>query len=246
MLLPFLRSTSLAAATPYVCENDLLNTLSAADFAALKPSLEYVDMPLRKTFSKGSRVIKRVFFPCSGMFSLIRELEDGSAIEVGLVGNEGFVGVPLLLGAPTSPLEALVQGAGQAIVMSAATFTRLTDDHPVFRKRLLLYAQCLHIQVMQTAACNGRHKVSQRLARWILETHDRIRKPELSLSHEFLSYMLGVRRAGISEALKAFTRQKLLTTGRGQVIIRDRKGIERVACECYRTIQLETKHLLAA
>jgi len=154
--------------------------------------------------------------------------------------------VPLLLGAPASPIEALVQGAGTAIMMSAAAFTKMAGENPLLRRRLLLYAQSLLVQVTQTAVCNARHKVPQRLARWLLETHDRVRKPELSLSHEFLGYMLGVRRAGISEALKQFALQGLVTTGGGKVVIRDRKGVEQVACECYRTVQNETKRLMCA
>ena len=228
-----------------VCDNALLGSLTREAFAALEPLIEYVERPLKKVFSKGSKTIKHVFFPCSGMFSLIRTMEDGSTIEVGLIGKEGFVGVPLLLGASASPLDALVQGAGKAISMSAATFLKVVDGNRSFRNRLLLYAQCLHIQVSQTAVCNARHTVPQRLARWILETHDRMGQPELSLSHEFLSYMLGVRRAGITVALQQFTAKGLVTTGRSKVTVRSRTGVEKAACECYRTVQRETRRLIA-
>lgn len=228
-----------------VCDNALLKTMSPDALAALEPLIEYVDMPLKKLFSKGAKAIKNVFFPCSGMFSLIRTLEDGSTIEVGLIGNEGFVGVPLLLGARASSLDALVQGAGTAISMPAAVLLNLTESNRSFRDRLLLYAQCFHVQVSQTAVCNARHTVPQRLARWILETHDRMGQPELSLSHEFLSYMLGVRRAGITVALQQFTAKGLVTTGRSKVTVRSRAGIEKAACECYRTVRRETQRLMA-
>jgi len=228
------------------CGNALLDTMTPAAFRALSPSITYVDMPLRKVLVKSSQNITHVFFPCSGMFSMVRELEDGSTTEVGLIGSEGFVGVPLLLGAGASHLEALVQGTGRSIKISAPIFKKLVNDNPPFRKRLLLYAQCLHVQVTQTAVCNARHNLSQRLARWMLETHDRVGQPVLSLSHEFLSYMLGVRRAGVTDALKQFTLKKLIITGRGRVTIRDRKGVERAACECYRAVKTETKRLMAA
>jgi len=179
------------------------------------------------------------------MVSLVQPLENGAMIEVGMIGNEGFAGVAVLLGADRSPLEAMVQIPGSALRMSASVFREEVDRRPTLSKVLLRYAQALHIQVSLTAACNGRHTLPERLARWLLTARDRATSDQMPLSHEFLSMMLGVRRAGVTVALGTLKAAALIRNTHGQVTVVDRPGLEAASCECYRTVRNEFARLLS-
>jgi CRP-like cAMP-binding protein len=179
------------------------------------------------------------------MISLVQSLEDGTTVEVGLIGREGFWGVPLLLGARSSPVEAMVQGAGQGLRMPAAALVAEATRNAEVRELLLRYAQALHTQVAQTAACNGRHSVQRRLARWLLEAATRLESDSLSLSHEFLSYMLGCRRSGVTVALGGLSDDGAVAVKRESITIVDRPALEAASCECYRTVQNEFRRLLS-
>jgi CRP-like cAMP-binding protein len=225
--------------------NRLLGALSPDDLDPLRAHLEPVPLPHKLTLSAPNAPIDFVHFVQQGMVSLVQPLENGAMIEVGMIGNEGLVGVPVLLGAGSSPLEAMVQMPGSALRMHASTFRDEVSRRTALLGLLLRYVQALHIQVSLTAACNGRHTLSERLARWLLTAHDRATSNQLPLSHEFLSLMLGVRRAGVTVAVGTLRAAGLIRNTHGQVTVLDRQGLEAASCECYRTVRDEYARLLA-
>lgn len=225
--------------------NRLLRTLTAEDLDLLRPHLRRVPLPHKQTLSKPDTPIDDVYFVEEGMVSLVQPLENGAMIEVGMIGNEGFAGVPVLLGADRSPLEAMVQIPGLALRMPASVFREEVGRRPTLSKVLLRYVQALHIQVSITAACNGRHTQPERLARWLLTARDRATSDRMPLNHEFLSMMLGVRRAGVTVALGTLKAAALIRNTHGQVTVVDRPGLEAASCECYRTVRNEFARLLS-
>jgi CRP-like cAMP-binding protein len=224
--------------------NRLLVALAREDLDPLRPHLEPVPLSLKQILSNPNMPIDHVYFPQDGMVSLVQPLENGAMIEVGMIGKEGLVGVPVLLGADTSPLEAMVQIPGLALRMEASVF-RKEAGRAALLGLLLRYVQALHIQVTLSAACNGRHTLVERLARWLLIARDRATSDQMPLSHEFLSMMLGVRRAGVTVALGTLKAAGLIYNSHGQVTINDRRGLEAACCECYRTVRNEYERLLA-
>ena len=224
--------------------NRLLCALTGEDLDLLRSHLEAVPLPHKQTLSKPDTPIDHVYFPQEGMVSLVQPLENGAIIEVGMIGNEGLVGVPVLLGADTSPLEAMVQIPGSALRMPASIFREEANQRPALMRLLLRYVQALHTQVSLTPACNGRHTLPERLARWLLTARDRAISDRLPLSHEFLSMMLGVRRAGVTVAVATLKAAGLIRNTHGQVTITDRQGLEAACCECYRTVRNEYQRLL--
>jgi CRP-like cAMP-binding protein len=221
--------------------NLLLAGLSAKELARLRPHLEAVPLRPRQILSKPGAPIESVYFVESGMISLVHLLEDGAQIEV---GGEGFFGAQVLLGADTSPVEAMVQIPGTALRMRAPALRRQVNRSAPLLRRLLRYAQALHLQVSQTAACNGRHALLERLARWLLTARDRADSDELPLSHEFLSMMLGSRRVGVTLALGTFRKAGIISNRHGRVTITDRDQLEDAACECYSSVKKEYDLLL--
>ena len=190
----------MAGLTQSSVRNQLLTCLSAGDFAYLAPHLQRVDLVVRNSIHGTGQAITKVFFPERGYASMLAALDEGDTAEVGMIGSEGMIGLPLVFGTDRSLVEAMVQGSGTAIRLAADIFQRTLEDRPAFRAVLLRYAMAFNVQVTMTAACNGRHLVEQRLARWLLMAHDRTVGDEFVMTHEFLSTMLGVRRAGITVA----------------------------------------------
>lgn len=184
-----------------------------------------------------------VYFPETCMVSLILVLEDGASIEVGLIGREGLVGVLAGLGASAISGEAIVQMSGSALRLPTKILREEIGLNSAIRQMLLLYVQALFAQVSQTAACNARHALPQRLARWLLLARDCAETNELMLSHEFLSMMIGVRRSGVTVALNVLKRDNIIASGRGRIVILDQKRLEASACECYRTVRREYDRL---
>jgi CRP-like cAMP-binding protein len=225
--------------------NRLLRALSPDDLDPLRAHLETVPLPQKQTLSSPGTSIDHVYFPQEGMVSLVQPLEDGTTIEVGMIGNEGLVGTPILLGADSSPLEAMVQIPGSALRMPATAFREEVGRRTGLLGVLLRYVQALHVQVSLTAACNGRHTVPERLARWLLTAHDRSPNDQLPLSHEFLSQMLGVRRAGVTVALGTLKTAGLISNTHARVNILDRSGLEAASCDCYSTVRDEYARLLS-
>jgi len=224
------------SATP-TSRNRLLAAVPSEVLAELWPQLKSVELPLRQVFHAPGQPIDAVYFPETGCFSMLAYLEDDDDAEVGLVGREGFVGLPVLLGADHDDIEAMVQGPGTALQMDAQAFREERERFPVLRSLLLRYALFHHGQVARTAACNGHHHIDQRLARWLLMAHDRAEGDEFPMTHEFLSMMLGVRRAGVTVSASALQNAGYIQYGRGRIQITDRPGLESIACECYGVVR---------
>jgi CRP-like cAMP-binding protein len=223
--------------------NDLLAALPTAEFALLMPRSEHVEVAARQILHGAHAPIRSVYFPTTGVISLIARLERGGAIEVGMIGREGMVGLPLALGIDSSPEEALAQTAGTALRIGADAFREVLAHTPTLRALLLRYEHVLHTQVAQTAACNGRHLLEARLARWLLMAHDRLDANELPFSQELLATMLGVRRAGVTVAAGVLQRAGAASFSRGRVVILNRRELERVSCECYAAVRQEYERL---
>ena len=177
--------------------------------------------------------IQRVYFPTTAYISLIAPALGTETLEVGMVGNEGMLGITVLLDVRTSPLTGLVQGGGQALQMSATRFSRLANNVPPFKKIVNRYLYVLTAQIAQTAACNRFHSLDARLARWLLMTRDRAQSDTFRLTHKSLAYTLGVRRAGVTEAAGRLQAKKLIRYHHGELTVLDRHGLEENACSCY-------------
>jgi CRP-like cAMP-binding protein len=222
----------------------LLAALPPEDFAHLAPALEPVELTFKQVLHAPGQAIGHVHFPEGGMVSMIAALEDGQALEVGLVGREGLVGLPVLLGDGAAVTEALVQAQGPAWGVEAAALKAVFDRSAGVRAPLLRYVQAFHAQVAQTAACNGRHALEERLARWLLMAHDRAEGDAFPMTHEFLALMLGVRRAGVTVAAGLLHRVGAIAYVHGHVTVLDRAGLEGAACECHGMVQRQFERLL--
>jgi CRP-like cAMP-binding protein len=189
---------------------------------------------------EAGKPIRHIYFPESGIISLLSGVGGNNTIEVGIVGNEGVVGLPVFLGVKTSSNKAIVQGAGSAFRMDATAFTKYAHANIKPQRVILRYMHSLYTQISQSAACNRFHQIDERLARWLLMTQDRMGSKEFRITQEFLSNMLGVRREGVTRAASILQKRKLVSYVRGNVTIRDRKGLKRAACSCYEVIKSES------
>jgi CRP-like cAMP-binding protein len=214
-------------------ENLLLASLPAADRRRLLAHRDPVELVAGVTLTEPGEVARHAFFPIDSFISLIAPIDHGAQLEVGLAGNEGMVGTSLVLGVRVSPLRALVQGAGRAWQLDAATLSRELERSSALRRVLHRYVYVLLCQVAQTAACTRFHFVEARLARWLLMTRDRAHSNSLQITQEFLAYMLGVRRVGVTRAASALQRRKLIRYSRGSLEILDAPGLAAKACSCY-------------
>lgn len=225
---------SLATSQHGSGENRLLAALPPRGRRHFLASCDPVELGFGDVLCKLGEPIRYVYFPTKSFISLVTALEDGARLEVGIVGDEGMLGTSLILGVSTSPQHAVVQGAGAAWRMSAPTFQRHYRQNAELRRRLNRYVYILMRQLAQTAACTHYHIVEARLARWLLMTRDRAYRDQFHLTHEFLSYMLGVRRVGVTEAASSLQKQGLIDYRRGSVTILDDAGLEEASCRCYR------------
>ena len=225
------------ALIPISIANSLLAALPAKEFQKLVPNLDPVTLEFGVTMYEPGDMIKHVYFPTDSLISLLTLVEGHLALEVGLIGREGMLGVSLALGVNVSPVRALVQGSGNAWRMKAAHFLKALKDSAPLQKEIFRYANALMAQVTQTAACNRFHVVEARLARWLLMTRDRVRSDEFRLTQEFLAHMLGVRRVGVTKAACELKRQKLITYSRGNIKILDRRNLEAASCTCYQIVK---------
>jgi CRP-like cAMP-binding protein len=223
--------------------NQLLASLSAADFDVLEPDLKSVTLKLRKDLEKPNRRIDAVYFPESGFASVVA-IQRGKEVEVGLIGREGMTGLPIVLGNHRSPHATYVQASGTAKCITSTQLRKATQTNPSLRDSLLKFVQAFGIQTTHTAISNAQSRMDIRLARWLLMAHDRIGNDQLPLTHEFLALMLAVRRPGVTAALNLLRKQELISYHRGQIKIRDRKGLERVAGESYGTPEAEYRRLI--
>ncbi len=224
--------------------NGLLAALPPEDLARLRPSLQAVELPFDQTLYPADGTVEAVLFPESGMVSLLATLEDGEQVEVGIAGREGLIGLPLVFGDDRSLVEARVQQEGTALRMDAAALRDAMEESAAFRTLLLRYTLAFQAQVTMTAACNARHAINERLARWLLIAHDRAGADEFPMTHEFISMMLGVRRPGVSLAAGVLQKAGLISYVRGRMAVTDRPGLEAASCECYHTARREFARLL--
>jgi cAMP-binding proteins - catabolite gene activator and regulatory subunit of cAMP-dependent protein kinases len=223
--------------------NFILESLSPAEEALLRPHLTQVPLPHKMTFFRVNEPITQVWFIEQGCASLINVLPDGGAVEVGTIGNEGLVGTPVLLEADRMPNQCDMQIPGNGWRISAQSLAAALRQNDTLRAKLLRFAQAHFNQVAQSAACNRLHSIEERCARWLLMTRDRS-GDEFPLTHEYLAIMLGVRRAGVTVTLNTLQNAGLVRHTRGHITVTNPVGLEEVACECYRIVQDEFRRLL--
>ncbi len=225
--------------------NRLLAALHRKDYQKLLPLLEPVELAFEQVLYESQAPIRHVYFPNDCFVSMLTTVDGGRAAEVGLIGSEGMVGVPVALGIAVSPFRAVVQGGGTAMRMKITDFRREFSESAALRRVLFLFTHLLMIQIAQTAACNRFHVVTQRMARWLLMTRDRVNSNEFRITQEFLALMLGVRRVGINVAARSLQERKLIGYRRGTVTILDHKGLVAAACGCYKTVKDSYSHAQA-
>ncbi|MBV9281156.1 MAG: Crp/Fnr family transcriptional regulator [Chloroflexi bacterium] len=227
-------SQQISAATS---GNRLLAALPADEHVRLQPYLDTVHLALKQVLYRDQQPISHVYFAHDCVASVLQLAEDAEPVEVATVGREGMVGIPLLLGTSTTPGMSLCQVPGAASRMAADDFRRLVQPGTALHDLLHRYIQALLILMAQNAACNSRHPLEQRCARWLCLTHDRVNGDALTLTQEFLGQMLDVRRAGVSEVASRLQAEGLIQYSRGRIEVADRAGLEARACDCYRIIR---------
>jgi CRP-like cAMP-binding protein len=214
-------------------QNLILSGLSRDDLALIQPYLEPVDLPLRKVLGHTNKKITTVFFPESGFASVV--VKTGKPIEVGLIGREGMTGLVVVFGGDRSDNETYMQAAGQGQCMRANDLRNAMEKSRTLHSSMLRYAQAFLNQTTKTAVANGRFKIEERLARWLLMAHDRVGSPELPLTHEFLAMMLGVRRPGVTVACQQLEREGVIARRRGRIVICNREKLEKMSDGTYAT-----------
>ncbi len=226
------------------CRNLLLRQMGAADFALLQPHLTLVDLPLGITLIEPEAPISHSWFPEHGICSLIAATPAGREIEVALIGRDGLVDTAVVHGTDRTPLQCFVQIAGRGWRLRADALRRAAQTSSTLEALLLAYAQTVFIQVAHTALANASHTIGQRLARWLLMSQDRLGDADIHLTHERLSLMLGVRRAGVTVAIQTLERAGLVAARRGVISVADRAGLEALAGDSYGTPEAEYARLI--
>src|SRR4051812_45883797 len=228
--------------------NRLLASLPADEYARLAPEMTRVDLELKHLLFDVDRPIEHVHFPEAAVISILSVMADGSAVETATVGYEGMVGLPVFLGTDQMTARAFCQVPGPALRIASDAFRRAFADSAALTLALQHYTQALFLFVAQSSACNRLHSMPQRCARWLLHTHDRVGadvgRDEFPLTHEFLSQMLGVRRATVTEGMRVLQKAGAVDYVRGRVVVRDRATLRRTVCECYTVITREFDRLL--
>jgi CRP-like cAMP-binding protein len=227
--------------------NLLLAQLSGAEQGKLAPVTKRVQLNPHDLLHEPGRAMRKLYFPLSGVISLMTPLEDGSAIETATIGREGMVGVHALLGGGLlGNGMAMAQVPGEALAIDTDHFRATMDSDGKLRPLMFAYAQALFAQVSQSVACNGVHDIHERCARWFLETHDRVEGDEIELTQEFLAGMLGVTRPSVSVAARTLQRAGLVRYRRGRITVLDREALEEASCECYAVVRQEYQRLVGA
>ena len=225
--------------------NKILTTLPHEEFERLRPKLREVSFEIGETVYLPEQKMEFAYFVNSGIVSWLAAVENGNTVEAGVIGPEGIAGVAIVLGANSTPNQGLAQSDVQVSRIAAKDLIAEFRKNGKLSEMILRFVQSMFTQVAQTAACNRLHTLDQRLARWLLMTHDRIGESKLPLTQEFLSRMLGVRRAGVSVAANSLRQQGVIDYHRGDIVVVDRSGIERLSCECYRIVKQEYDAYLA-
>ena len=225
--MPSIQRISLSA-------NRLLEALPGIDLRRVLAQCETVELAFAEVLYTPSERLSHVYFPLKSFISVIMPIDGSSSLEVGLIGNEGMFGIPLALGVDVSPVRAVVQGAGSALRMVAASFSRELRRSPALQREMDRYVFVHLSQLAQTAGCTRFHVVEARLARWLLMTQDRAQANAFHITQEFLALMLGVRRVGVTKAAGSLQDRKLIRYSRGNITVLDRRGLKAAACGCYK------------
>ncbi|MGJ5629117.1 Crp/Fnr family transcriptional regulator [Nostoc sp. CALU 1950] len=224
--------------------NKLLAALPASDYERLVPHLKLVSLPTRQVIYEPGKPITQVYFPQNAVVSIVTSMKDGSMVEVGIVSNEGMVGIPIILGGNTTTTKAFVQVSGIGMQMDADVLKTEFDRGGAIQNLLLRYIRAVYSELTQGCACNRLHTLEERLARWLLTVSDRLESENFPLTQEFIAQMLGVRRSGVTVAASTLSRAGMIRYQRGQINILNRENLEATSCECYRVIQNEFARLL--
>ena len=225
-------------------ENRLLASLPAEELGQLRPHLKKVTLSHSQPLIAPGMSIRNVYFPINALASLVTVMEDGSTVESGSVGREGMVGMPVLLEAGTTPMQTVVQIPGEALEVKAEVIKGLFDKGGAFHSLMHRYIHTLFVVASQSAACNRLHIIERRLSRWLMMSSDGIGSNSVGLTQEYLATMLGVRRAGVTEAALGLQEEGLIKYNRGLIEILDRSALEARACECYRVVKEQFDRLL--
>jgi CRP-like cAMP-binding protein len=224
--------------------NHLLAALPAAEYKRILPHLEHVTFSLGESIYESGNQLKHIYFPTTCIVSLLYTMENGTSAEIGVVGNDGVLGIALFMGGDTTPNRAIAQSAGDAFMMKAQALRNEFIRAGQFQLSLLRYTQALITQISQTAVCNRLHPIEQQLCRWLLLSHDRLQTDELNMTQELIANMLGVRREGVTYAAGRLQAAGLIKYARGRITILNRAGLEATVCECYQVVKDEYDRLL--
>jgi len=225
-------------------KNHLLSDLPSDEFKRIFSHLEEASLELGQVLYESGDRLEYIYFPTTAIISLLYIMENGATAEIGVVGNEGFLGVPLVLGGETTPNRAVIQSAGEALRMKSKALKAEFERGAVFHNLLLRYTQALLTQISQTAVCNRLHSLEQQLCRWLLLSHDRLDSDKLVMTHDLISNMLGVRREGVTLAAAKLVKRHLIKNVRGTITVLDRQGLEGLVCECYQVVNIEYNRLM--
>lgn len=228
----------------HALKNYLLAALPADELVRVKSKLESVSFKLGEVLYESGDKMDYVYFPTTAIISMLYIMENGATAEIGVVGNDGLVGIALFMGGDTTTSRAIVQSSGEAYRMKAKDVKTEFALGGAFQKMLLRYTQALMTQISQTAVCNRLHSVDQQLCRWLLLSHDRLDSDKLVMTHDLISNMLGVRREGVTLAAQKLAKRKLIKNVRGTITVIDRQGLEEAVCECYKVVNDEYNRLL--
>jgi CRP-like cAMP-binding protein len=225
-------------------QNRLLQALPMEDYSAVFPHLVPVRLAFTDVVVEAATPIQHVYFIREGVASVLAEQQEGGSVEVGTIGPEGFIGIPVLLGATSMPYRVVIQVEGEGYRLDSALFREIVEERKAVRDLLLRFAHYWTSQLSQSVACNRLHTLDERCARWLLMTHDRVERGTFELTHEFMSLMLGVRRAGVSVAMRQLLEQKIIAYTRGRVRVLDRGRLEEASCRCYQITRAQYQEVL--
>ena len=225
-------------------KNHVLARVSEAELERLLPDLELVELPLGKVIYESGEKLHEVYFPTTAIISLLYMMENGSSAEIGVVGNDGLIGIAIFMGGDTTPNRAVVQSAGTSMKIKSAKLLEEFTRGGSFHNLCLRYTQALITQISQTAVCNRLHSIDQQLCRWLLLSHDRLPSNRLIMTQDLIANMLGVRREGITHAAQKLQKSGYISYVRGDMTILNRQGLESDVCECYEVVRAEYDRLL--
>jgi len=230
--------------TPF--ENKILSALPIEEYERVAALAEPVRLVTGKTLSRAGEHLRHAYFPRGGMISLLSVLKDGTSVEVGMVGSEGLVGIPAVLGIEISPYQLTVQLPGNALRLGVGAFREEFNRGGKLQNLVLRYMHTLLTQISQSAACNRFHTLEERLCRWLLVSRDRARTNTFNLTHEFISQMMGAPRSRVSVVAGNLQREGLISYSRGKIQIIDARRLEASSCECYQVVNEQISHFIAA